>query len=133
MFLISSCLNKMHLFALCRYRVKRKIHKNKWGKSLVRTYCPSQANDPLPPKPVQYFEIEFISLYPVYRVLFVGFSAVALGTWGYWYCCCLLYVFFEFTVLYDVSTALSRSGENWSVWTYIVVTLSKGLCAKVCL
>ena len=83
-------LNQMQLSLLYvyRYHLKKKIHKNKWGKELIRSCCPKRAHDPLPPKPIQYFETEFIALHPLYRFLFVGFSAVALFTWGYWYCCC---------------------------------------------
>ena len=116
LYTVSSCLNDMHLSAaLYRYNLKKRIHESRRGKQPVRLCCPTKARDPTPPEPVQYFEIEFIALYPVYRVLFVGFSAAALMTWGYFYCCCLLYVFFEFNVLYDVSTALSRSGEDQSI------------------
>ena len=58
----------------------------------------------------QYFEIYMLSFAPLYRICFVIFSLLALGTSGYFYCCCILYIFLKWPTLDLILTALRRSG-----------------------
>ena len=58
----------------------------------------------------QYFEIYLLSFAPLYRICFVVFSLLALGTSGYFYCCCILYIFLKWPTLDLILTALRRSG-----------------------
>lgn len=72
-------------------------------------------------KPVsrQCFEVYLISFAPLYRILFVLCSLLALATSGYFYCCCILYVFLKSDVLPQVVTAVRRSGRSPKVYVYV--------------
>ena len=65
-------------------------------------------------KPVcrQCFEVYFISFGPLYRILFVLCSLLALASSGYFYCCCILYLFMKNDVLRHVLIAVRRSGRS---------------------
>ena len=70
------------------------------------TYCKSIK----PPENAKCFEIYFLSFVPLYRIFFLLCSVVALGTRGYFYCGCILYVLLSSDVLFTVLTAVRRSG-----------------------
>ena len=74
-------------------------------------------------KPVssQCFEVYFISFAPLYRIIFVLCSLLALATSGYFYCCCILYVFLKNDVLHHVLTAVRRSGRSPKVHVHVYV------------
>ena len=57
------------------------------------------------------FEIEFFSLGPWYRIIFVLCSIISIGTYGYFYCFCLPYVFLKIDVMQVIAKALTRRGE----------------------
>lgn len=59
----------------------------------------------------QYFQVNFIGFSSLYRVAFLLCSIAALGTSGYFYCGCILYVFLRNNMLQNVQAAVSRSGE----------------------
>ena len=63
-----------------------------------------------PPETNKCFELYLLSFSPLYRILFVICSILALGTHGYFYCGCILYVFLKSSVLHQVLTAVRRSG-----------------------
>ena len=58
-----------------------------------------------------YLKIYFFSYAPLYRIFFLLCSIAALGTRGYFYCGCILYVMHENKVLHTVLTAMRRSGR----------------------
>ena len=61
----------------------------------------------------QYFQVNFISFSSLYRIVFLLCSITALGTSGYFYCGCILYVFLRNNILQNVLTAVNRSGESY--------------------
>lgn len=81
----------------------------------------------MPPvtKPVssQCFEVYFISFPPLYRLLFLFCSIVAMATNGYFYCGCILYIFLNDDVLQQVLTALRRSGEYLQLWSLLKIII----------
>ena len=58
----------------------------------------------------QCFEFYLHSFAPLYRICFAIFSLLAFGTSGYFYCCCILYVFLKSSPLEQLLIALKRSG-----------------------
>lgn len=66
----------------------------------------------------QYFQVNFISFSSLYRIVFLLCSIAALGTSGYFYCGCILYVFLRNNILQNVLTAVNRSGESYWVQLY---------------
>ena len=56
------------------------------------------------------FEFYLLSFAPLYRICFVIFSLLALGTSGYFYCCCIFYIFLKWRTLELILIALRRSG-----------------------
>ena len=61
---------------------------------------------------LEHFQVYFFNFRPLYRIVFLICSIVALGTEGYFYCGCILYVFLNSNVLQQVLTAIWRSGES---------------------
>ena len=57
------------------------------------------------------FDIKFFDFGPWYRIIFVLCSIISIGTYGYFYCLCLPYVFFKFDVMQDIAKVLTRRGE----------------------
>ena len=67
------------------------------------------------------FEFYLLSFAPLYRIFFVVFSLLALGTSGYFYSCCILYVFLNWPTLDLILTALRRSGMFiFDIFTYSI-------------
>ena len=61
-------------------------------------------------KEMKCFDFHFFSFTPVYRIIFTIFSLLALGTSGYFYCGCILYVFLKSSTPEQIVIALKRSG-----------------------
>ena len=57
-----------------------------------------------------YFKVYFFSFAPLYRIFFLFCSIAALGTSGYLYCGCILYLMVGNRVLHTILTAVRRSG-----------------------
>ena len=62
------------------------------------------------PRPGEYFDIFIFSFQPIYRMLFLLFSVLALAFNGYFYCGCVLYLFLNNTVLFYILRAVGKSG-----------------------
>ena len=58
------------------------------------------------------FDIEFFGVGTWYRIIFVLCSIISIGTYGYFYCLCLPYVFLNIDVMQDIVKALTRRGER---------------------
>ena len=74
-------------------------------------------------KELKPFKIYIHSFTPWYRIFFMIFSLLALRTSGYFYCCCILYVFLKSSTLEQILIALRRSGRFVS--NIFTITLHK--------
>ena len=64
------------------------------------------------------YDVNIISFNPLYRLIFLACSIVALGTSGYFYSGCLLYTLMENQVLLVVLSAVRRSSKMNSLWMH---------------
>lgn len=90
---------------------KLKWHLGKTGEKLSTIQPPQEAN---------YFKIYFFSFTPLYHIFFLLCSIAALGTRGYFYCGCILYVVVGSDVLHTILTAVRRSGKLLLLYLVIV-------------
>ena len=97
------------------------------GRKLDKVFCNGSVTMN-PPRKAKCYEVYLVSVAPLYRILFVLFSILALGTHGYFYCGCLLYLFLKSAVLRQVLTAVRKSGKQPLIITCIPISL----CCHVC-
>ena len=114
-FISKNCsLMSCYLIYYYRYDLRkwsdRYEYIRRWRSALNDVFCGGKLPSINKPVNSQCFEVYFISFPPLYRILFLIFSIVALGTHGYFYCGCILYVFLTDDVLQQVLTAIRRSG-----------------------
>ena len=57
------------------------------------------------------FDINFFDFGPWYRIIFVLCSIISIGTYGYFYCLCLPYIFLNIDVMQDIVKVLTKRGE----------------------
>lgn len=107
------------LHFMSRYKVWKVFGKNKKIKTLLKCFCFSclygyledSSKEVQPPQDLYAFQVDLLSFHPLYRLIFLACSVSALGTNGYLYSVCLIYVFLRNNVLLVVLSAVSRSGE----------------------
>ena len=111
MYLISAVINLNNLILISLFRLNfRNNSKQDLDKPNVKKI-----------KEKQCFEFYLLSFAPLYRIFFVVFSLLALGTSGYFYCCCILYVFLNWPTLDLILTALRRSGMFiFNIFTFLI-------------
>ena len=77
-------------------------------------------------KEIKCFDFHILSFTPLYRIFFMIFSVLALGTSGSFYCCCILYVFLKSNTSEQILIALKRSGMFIS--TLFIILLFTNMC-----
>ena len=99
---------------LDRYELLRRLQEN-----INNCCCKGKLPEFKKPVSRQCFEVYLISFAPLYRIVFVLCSLLALATSGYFYCCCVLYVFLKSNVLHQVLTIVRRSGRSPKIHVHI--------------
>lgn len=65
-----------------------------------------------PPEELRGYDVDILSFTPIYTLVFLLCSILSLGTRGYFYCVCLIYIFLvRSDVLIPVFAAIKRSGK----------------------
>ena len=82
--------------------------------SRLKTYEADLIKGREPPEKLCAFEFDFVSFNSLYRLIFLGCSIAALGTSGYFYCGCLLYIFMSNNVMLVVLAAVYHSGKTYN-------------------
>ena len=99
---------------LDHYEFLRRVQEN-----INNRLCKGKLPEFKKPVSSQCFEVYLISFAPLYRIIFVLCSLLALATSGYFYCCCVLYVFLKSNVLHQVLTIVRRSGRSPKIHVHI--------------
>ena len=118
----SACSSKIHNIMIyfsihynCRWDLKKWVDKRERLKNLCveinKAFCGNSITINHPGE-AKCFEVYLLSFAPLYRIFFVVCSILALGTHGYFYCGCSLYLFLKSSVLHQVLTAVRRSGKH---------------------
>uniref|UniRef100_A0A1X7UPY7 RyR/IP3R Homology associated domain-containing protein n=2 Tax=Amphimedon queenslandica TaxID=400682 RepID=A0A1X7UPY7_AMPQE len=74
-------------------------------------------------KDSECFDIYLFSFSPIYRVLFLFFSLLSIGTFGYFYCLCLPYIFLNIDVMQDIVKAISRRRKQLFLMACFILSL----------
>ncbi|XP_019860520.1 PREDICTED: inositol 1,4,5-trisphosphate receptor-like protein A [Amphimedon queenslandica] len=74
-------------------------------------------------KDSECFDIYLFSFSPMYRVLFLLFSLLSIGTFGYFYCLCLPYIFLNIDVMQDIVKAISRRRKQLFLIACFILSL----------
>ena len=63
-------------------------------------------------KNCECFDVHFLSVGLLYRIVFALSSIIGIATYGYLYCLCLPYIFIKIDVIEDIVVALRKRGKR---------------------